>query len=77
MLASFLAPRKSESKGSKEKKAAHGTMDVNEKDQKTSATIMTDNKPPKVLFYVTKEIRLSGPIINLLKIHFIFIRTEK
>ena len=52
-------------------------MDVNEKDQKTSATIMTDNKPPKVLFYVTKEIRLSGPIINLLKIHFIFIRTEK
>lgn len=31
---------------------------------------MTNNKTPKMLFYITKEgIRFNGPLINLLKIH--------
>lgn len=68
-LKSFSSRRKSESKGRKEK-AAQRTMGVNENDQKISATIMTNNKLPKMLFCITKEeIRLNGPIINLLKIH--------
>lgn len=45
-------------------------MGRNEKDQKISAMIMTNNKTPKMLFYITKEgIRFNGPLINLLKIH--------
>lgn len=44
-------------------------MGVNEKGQKISAMIMTNQKPPKMLFYITNEIRLHGPIIILLKVH--------
>lgn len=40
---------------------------------------MTNNKTPKMLFRITKEeIRLNGPIINLLKIHiYIFYPNRK
>lgn len=45
-------------------------MGGNERDQKTSAAIMTNNRNPKMLLCITKEeSRLNGPIINLLKIH--------
>lgn len=50
---SFSTPRKSESKGRKEK-TAQGAMGRDEKDQKISATVMTNNKTPKT-FCITKE----------------------
>lgn len=53
----------------RKEKAVQGTMGVNEKGQKISAPIMTNHKPAKMLFYITNEIRLHGPIINLLKVH--------
>jgi len=60
-------PRKSGPKG---RKRTRGAMGGNEKDQKTSAMIMTNHKTPKMLFYITKEaMRLNGPITNLLTTH--------
>lgn len=45
-------------------------MGESERDQEITAAIMTNKKTPKMLFCITKEeIRLNGPIINLLKIH--------
>lgn len=48
-------------------------MGINEKDQKISAMIMTNNKPPKMLLYITKaEITLNGSMnrkINYSEMH--------
>lgn len=42
----------------------------NEKDQKISTMILTNNKTPKIVLCIIKEeIRLKCPIINLLKTH--------
>lgn len=61
-------------KEEEEKKTVQGTMGGNERDQKTSAAIMTNNRTPKLLLCITKEeSRLNGPIINLLKYIYICI----
>lgn len=63
-------PENQNKKKKKKKKTVQGTMGGNERDQKTSAAIMTNNRTPKLLLCITKEeSRLNGPIINLLKIH--------
>lgn len=64
-LKSLPTHRKSESKGRRET-TTPGAMGVNDKDQKISAMIMTNNKPPKMILYITKaELTLNGSIINL------------